>query len=59
MVALKGNDISSVPIQDVAGKLRKVTHDHSWVKTARSIGICLGVDMSSSLADAFEKNDTL
>ncbi|MBI5266330.1 MAG: ATP-dependent 6-phosphofructokinase [candidate division Zixibacteria bacterium] len=42
MVALKGTDISSVPISEVAGKQRKVTPDHPWVKAAVSLGICLG-----------------
>ncbi len=42
MVVLKGSDIASVAIKDVAGKTRKVTPDHPWVRTAGSIGICLG-----------------
>jgi phosphofructokinase-like protein len=42
MVALKGSEITSVSISDVAGKQRKVTPDHPWIKAAVSLGICLG-----------------
>ncbi len=42
IVVLQGSDLGSVPIRDVAGKQRKVTPDHPWIKTARSLGICLG-----------------
>jgi len=43
MVAMKGNEIGSTPIKEVAGKQRLVTPDHPLVKTAQSLGICLGV----------------
>jgi len=43
MVAMKGNEIRSTPIKEVAGKQRLVTPDHPLVKTAQSLGICLGV----------------
>jgi 6-phosphofructokinase 1 len=42
LVSLQGNDLVSVPLEDVAGKLRLVTMDHPWVKTAESLGVCLG-----------------
>jgi ATP-dependent phosphofructokinase / diphosphate-dependent phosphofructokinase len=42
MVSWQNNNATSVPIESVAGKMRLVTPDHSWVKTAESIGICLG-----------------
>lgn len=54
MVALQGADITSVPLQDVAGKLRKVTADHPWVRTAQAIGVCLGFSKEQQAADAFD-----
>ncbi|MBN2009438.1 ATP-dependent 6-phosphofructokinase [candidate division KSB1 bacterium] len=45
MVALKGQDIISVPIEDVAGKTRIIPLDSSWINTAKSIGMCLGDKM--------------
>lgn len=53
MVALRDGDITAIPIQDVAGKLRKVTADSPWVKTAVSTGICLGVDPDFPMEQAF------
>ncbi len=43
MVAVKGNDLSSVPLSEVAGKTRRITAGHTWVKAAESIGLCLGL----------------
>ncbi|MBN1654312.1 MAG: ATP-dependent 6-phosphofructokinase [Deltaproteobacteria bacterium] len=51
MVAVKGNTISWVPLTEVAGKIRKVTADHSWVTAAESIGLCLGIPTSIPLSD--------
>ena len=34
--------MDSVPLEEVAGKQRKVTFDHPMIKTAQSLGICLG-----------------
>lgn len=42
MVALRGEQITSIPISEVAGKQRKVTTDHPLIKAAVSLGICLG-----------------
>ena len=42
MVVLNCNRMSSVTLDDVAGKLRLVTVDHPMVSTALSLGICLG-----------------
>ncbi|HVP07413.1 MAG TPA: ATP-dependent 6-phosphofructokinase [Candidatus Acidoferrum sp.] len=49
MVALQRNDLTSVPLIEVAGKQRKVTPDHPWVKAAGSIGVCLGVPTGVAL----------
>ena len=57
MVALHGADIASVPIKDVAGKLRTVTPDHAYVKAARSLGISLGVPQGEPLEEYYEKAD--
>ena len=42
MVALKGNGISSIPLAEVAGKLKLVTEDHDLVILGRRMGICFG-----------------
>ncbi len=42
MVSLKNNKMTSIPIYDVAGKMRLITVDNSMIKTALSLGLCLG-----------------
>lgn len=54
MVVLRGTEVKSVPIKDVAGKIRKVTPDHPWVRAATSIGISLGFCLDVPVEDAFE-----
>ena len=44
MVALHGYEVESVPIKEVAGRIRKVTFDSPLLKTAVSLHTCLGVD---------------
>jgi len=44
MVALKGMDIGTVPIAEVAGKYRLVERDASLLRTAISLGTSLGVE---------------
>lgn len=44
MVALHGNEVESVAIEDVADTVRKVTFDAPLLKTAVSLHTCLGVD---------------
>jgi 6-phosphofructokinase 1 len=42
MVASRGDRTAPVPLEEVAGKRRLVPIDHSWVQTARHVGVCLG-----------------
>jgi 6-phosphofructokinase 1 len=42
LVALQDNKLSSIPITDVADKIKLVPLDSDTVQTARDIGICLG-----------------
>ncbi|MCF8234688.1 MAG: 6-phosphofructokinase [Bacteroidales bacterium] len=42
MVIKNGENISSLPLHEVAGKLRKVPVDYALVKKARSMDICFG-----------------
>lgn len=42
MVAARGNEVKAVPIVDVAGRLKLVPPDHSWVQAARRVGTCFG-----------------
>lgn len=42
MVTLKGNFISSVPLEEIAGKLKVVTEDHDLIIQGKRMGICFG-----------------
>lgn len=42
MVAAKGTGTGTVPIKDVAGKVKYVPSDHPWVEAARQVGTGLG-----------------
>lgn len=42
MVSLRGTDITSVPISEVAGKLKLVTEGDDLVTQGRRMGICFG-----------------
>ncbi len=42
MIALKGDEISSIPLSEVAGKLNLVTEAHDLVVQGRRMGICFG-----------------
>ncbi|MDR0973202.1 MAG: 6-phosphofructokinase [Prevotellaceae bacterium] len=42
MVALQGNEIISLPLSEVKGKLNLVTEDHDLVVQGRRMGICFG-----------------
>jgi 6-phosphofructokinase 1 len=53
IVVLKGTEIKTLPISDVAGKIRKVSPDHHWIRTADSIGISLGYPAEMKAKDAF------
>ena len=42
MVCVKGDKISSMPLEDVAGKLKLVTPDHELIKQGKRMGILFG-----------------
>ena len=42
MVALRGNTIVPVPLEEVAGKLKVVPKDSDIVQAARQIGVSFG-----------------
>lgn len=42
MVALRGNDITAIPLAETAGKLKVVTEDHDLVVQGRRMGVCFG-----------------
>jgi 6-phosphofructokinase 1 len=42
MVALRNNEMTSLPLKEVGGKLRLVQPDHFLIKQARRIGTCFG-----------------
>lgn len=42
MIAAKGEEARSVPLEEVVGTRKTVPLDHTWIQTARSIGVSLG-----------------
>lgn len=42
MVSLKNDVITSVPLEDVGGKLRLVNPDHYLIEQGRNMGVCFG-----------------
>lgn len=42
MLAVKGDDIVPVPLEDVAGGTKTVPPDHPWVQSAKNVGTCFG-----------------
>jgi 6-phosphofructokinase 1 len=42
LVAARGEGTEPVPLEKVAGKRKSVPLDHSWIRTARRVGTCLG-----------------
>ena len=42
MVAARGDGVEAVPLEEVANKRKLVPLDHSWIRSARLVGTCLG-----------------
>ncbi len=42
MVALKGEEITSIPLEEAASKTKFLPVDHPMIQVARDIGICMG-----------------
>ena len=42
MAAIKGDEIISIPLEDVAGKIKTVSPDDSLINEARMMGTCFG-----------------
>lgn len=42
MITLKGNEITSAPLEEIAGKLKVVTEEDDLVVQGRRMGICFG-----------------
>jgi len=42
MIAAKGETAKRVPLKEVVGRRKTVPLDHSWIRTARQIGVSLG-----------------
>lgn len=53
MVVLKGGRTESISINEVAGKLRQVTPNDPLVKTALSLGLCLGVPEGAPMEEQY------
>lgn len=47
MVTLNSDNIVPVPLEEIAGKLKVVTEDHSLVVKARAMGTCFGSEGSA------------
>lgn len=50
LVAMKGEDVRLVPLEEAAGKIRTVPTDRGVVRSARELGICLGDEQESCFA---------
>jgi 6-phosphofructokinase 1 len=48
MVNIRGNDIGSIPIKEVAGHSRNVPPNSPVVRTARALGLCFGDEVKSN-----------
>ncbi|MBV5329575.1 MAG: 6-phosphofructokinase [Chlorobium sp.] len=42
MVAVQGNKVVTVPLEEVVNKRKVVPLNHDWIESARSVGTCLG-----------------
>ncbi len=42
MIAVQGQKIVPVPLEEVVNKRKRVPLDHAWIESARSVGTCLG-----------------
>ncbi|HOK52408.1 MAG TPA: ATP-dependent 6-phosphofructokinase, partial [Bacteroidales bacterium] len=42
MVAVQNNEVVAIPLEKVGKKIKNVPLDHPWIKSARSVGTCLG-----------------
>ena len=42
LVGLRGNDITSIPLAETAGKMKAVTEEHDLVVQGRRMGVCFG-----------------
>jgi 6-phosphofructokinase 1 len=42
MVALQGADVTGVPLEEVAGKVKLVPPDHPLIRAARRVGTSFG-----------------
>jgi 6-phosphofructokinase len=42
MMAIQGERIEAVPLEQVVGKRKTIPLDHSWIETAQMVGISLG-----------------
>ncbi|PJF41102.1 MAG: 6-phosphofructokinase [Chloroflexi bacterium] len=42
MVAVRGEDVEPVPLEQVVGFRKCVPLGHPWIQTARDVGVCLG-----------------
>ena len=42
MVGIHGDSVRALPLEDVVGIRRNVPLDHTWLRSARDLDICLG-----------------
>ncbi len=42
MVAVRGDGVEAVPLEQVVGKRKVVPLDHPWIECARRVGTCMG-----------------
>ncbi|MBQ3024516.1 MAG: 6-phosphofructokinase [Spirochaetaceae bacterium] len=44
MIALQNNEIVTVPLEDVAGQIKKVPLNHKLLKYGKDVGTCFGIE---------------
>ena len=42
MMAVRGDKVKAVPLEEVAGSKKLVPYDHPWIRSARHVGTCFG-----------------
>lgn len=56
LIVIKNNKLDSIPLDDVAGKFRGVSTDDEMIKTALSLGVCLGNPEETDFAEFYAEH---
>lgn len=59
LVVIRNNEMTSIPLEDVANKMRLVQVDDPMISTALSLGICLGNPADTSFQEYYGNRETV